>query len=77
MVNIVVGAALLGIKASGESSDRLEIMVKLGWAGSTVLPNNDQVAKITPTLAAIKEAFVAMSKGLISNNNKKYHGMMA
>lgn len=39
---VVIGAAFLGAKASGLSSDLWEIMVKLGRAGSTVLPNKDK-----------------------------------
>lgn len=39
---VVIGAAFLGAKASGLSSDLWEIMVKLGRAGSTVFPNKDK-----------------------------------
>lgn len=39
---VVIGAAFLGAKASGLSSDLWEIMVKLGRAGLTVLPTKDK-----------------------------------
>jgi FGGY-family pentulose kinase len=39
---VVIGAAFLGAKASGLSTDLWEIMVRLGRAGSTVLPHTDK-----------------------------------
>lgn len=42
---VVIGAALLGAKASGLSSDLWEIMVRYGRAGSTVTPQNDEELK--------------------------------
>ncbi|KAG1047176.1 hypothetical protein G6F46_009824 [Rhizopus delemar] len=43
---VVIGAAFLGVRASGLiSSDLWEIMVRLGRSGSTVLPNDDKEVK--------------------------------
>ncbi|CAO0802477.1 unnamed protein product [Mucor circinelloides] len=39
---VVIGAAFLGAKASGLSTDLWDIMVRLGRAGSTILPDKDQ-----------------------------------
>lgn len=39
---VVIGAAFLGAKASGLSADLWDIMVRLGRAGSTILPDKDQ-----------------------------------
>lgn len=39
---VVIGAAFLGAKASGLSTDLWDIMVRLGRAGSTILPNKNQ-----------------------------------
>lgn len=66
---VVIGAAFLGAKASGLSSDLWDIMVRLGRAGSTILPSkNPEVIEIN--LRRYKVFFAML------DDQKKYRSIM-
>ncbi|KAI8638897.1 hypothetical protein BD408DRAFT_422260 [Parasitella parasitica] len=66
---VVIGAAFLGAKASGLSSDLWEIMVRFGRAGSTIVPNKDQ--QVVDMNHRRYKVFLAML-----DDQKKYKRMM-
>ncbi|KAI8086815.1 uncharacterized protein B0P05DRAFT_465856 [Gilbertella persicaria] len=68
---VVIGAGFLGAKASGLiSNDLWNIMVQMGKAGTTVLPNKDE--KIEQIYSRRYQVFLAMLE-----DQKKYRKLMA